>query len=166
MAVLNGMSCQSPLGIEGRTRIWVTAKFATRTPPTLGHSSIEASAIAVEAPICVKRRGVETKLVITSGVAKDASPDMSLVKLIAQAHEWFGEVAAGNAGSVRDVARRHGIDEGDVSRFLPLAFLAPDIVEATLSGKHPVGLTAQKLKRIGPLPMAWADQRKMVGFST
>jgi len=51
-----------------------------------------------------------------------------------------------------------------MSRFLPLAFLAPDIVEAILAGKHPIELTAEKLKRIGMLPFAWDDQRRLLGF--
>lgn len=38
---------------------------------------------------------------------------------------------------------------GDVSHFLPLAFLAPDIVESILAGRQPLELTAEQPKRVG-----------------
>ena len=47
---------------------------------------------------------------------------------------------------------------------LPLAFLAPDIVEAVLDGQHPVELTAVRLKRVR-LPLAWPEQRRVLGFT-
>ena len=57
------------------------------------------------------------------------------------------------------------MDEGDVSRFLPLAFLAPDIIEAILLGKQPIELTPEKLKRLRILPMSWEEQRIVLGFA-
>jgi hypothetical protein len=41
---------------------------------------------------------------------------------------------------------------------LPLAFLAPDIVEAILKGRQPIELTAARLMRIRDLPLSWAEQ--------
>jgi hypothetical protein len=84
--------------------------------------------------------------------------------LIADAHRWIDDLAAGRASSVRDLARRNGRDAGEVSRILPLAFLAPDIVEAILEGRQPIDLTLRKLKRIGILPCRWDDQRLRLGF--
>lgn len=74
------------------------------------------------------------------------------------------DLVTGNAGSIRDIALRASMDESDVSRFLPLAFLAPDIVEAIVAGKQPVDLTTERLKRIRSLPHAWKDQRRLLGF--
>ena len=64
-----------------------------------------------------------------------------------------------------DIAREVGLDDGEISRILPLAFLAPDIIAAILSGRQPVELTATRLKRLKPLPLLWADQRKILGFA-
>jgi hypothetical protein len=47
---------------------------------------------------------------------------------------------------------------------LPLAYLAPDITQAILEGRQPVDLTAFRLKRIGALPVSWAEQRRLLGF--
>jgi len=64
---------------------------------------------------------------------------------------------------VRDIARRANRDAGEVSRTLPLAFLAPDIVEAILEGRQPIELTPRQLIR-GILPCGWDDQHRRLGF--
>lgn len=56
------------------------------------------------------------------------------------------------------------MDEGDVSRFLPLAFLAPDIIEAITAGKQSIELTPEKLKRLRVLPKSWEEQHKLLEF--
>ena len=66
---------------------------------------------------------------------------------------------------MRDLARRSSVDQGDVSRILPLAFLAPDIVEAILNGEQPPELTAARLKRMRHLPSDWQQQRRHLGFA-
>ena len=48
---------------------------------------------------------------------------------------------------------------------IPLAFLAPDIVEAIIEGRQPVELTAARLKRMRHLPASWAEQRRFLGFA-
>ena len=46
----------------------------------------------------------------------------------------------------------------------PLAFLAPDIVEAIAAGRHPPELTAHRLIRTVDLPIAWAAQKQLLGL--
>ncbi len=111
----------------------------------------------------LRRRGVEGKIILLS----DAStPDVKLINLIADTQNWFGQLAKGKASTIREIAHHNHVDENDISRFLPLAFLAPDIVEAILVGKHPAELTADKLKRLKSLPFSWEEQRKILGFSS
>ena len=47
---------------------------------------------------------------------------------------------------------------------MPLAFLAPDIVAAILSGTQPVDLTAERLTKRVDLPLGWAAQEARWGF--
>lgn len=116
-------------------------------------------------PVHLRRRGVEAKLVIATEPGQSRLPDTRLVALLADAHRWVDDLAKGAESSVRGIATRYGRDPGEVSRTLPLAFLAPDIVEAILEGRQPVELTPRHLKRIGVLPIRWQDQRRRLGFS-
>jgi DNA invertase Pin-like site-specific DNA recombinase len=111
-------------------------------------------------PIRVKRRGVEAKLVMSAVGGRPPAADSNLIRTIAEAHRWLDDLAEGRATSLRDLARHNRRDVGEVSRSLPLAFLAPDVVEAILQGSQPVGLVSRRLKRIAALPARWHDQRR------
>jgi site-specific DNA recombinase len=74
------------------------------------------------------------------------------------------QLQSGAAATVVEIANAEALDDGEVSRVLPLAFLAPDIVEAILGGRQPLNLTARDLKRLKPLPSSWANQRQILGF--
>ena len=59
---------------------------------------------------------------------------------------------------------QQNVPASEISRLLPLAFLAPDIVEAIMAGRQPPELTARHLKRFDNLPLDWDHQRKALGF--
>ena len=105
------------------------------------------------------------KLVVTNGRDPLSVPDATLTKTLAQGLLWFSQLRDGDIQSVRDLAQHHGVNQGDVSRILPLGLLAPDIVEAILNGNQPTELTASRLKRMRNLPISWAEQRQILGFS-
>jgi hypothetical protein len=67
-----------------------------------------------------------------------STPDPKLMPLLADAHRWLDDLTTGRVGSIRELARRYGRDKGEVSRILPLAFLAPYIIAAILHGRQPV----------------------------
>ncbi len=119
----------------------------------------------LDLPVRFKRRGVEMKLVITDERERPPAPDPHLIAAVAQGRHWLAQIRSGEVESVRDLADSHGVNQGDVSRILPLGLLAPDIVEAILAGRQPVELTAKRLKRIRDLPVSWAEQRRALGFS-
>ncbi len=102
---------------------------------------------------------------MTDERASTTNPDARLIATVAQAHRWSEELRTGVVSTVGGLVARHGVDQGGVSRSLPLAFLAPDIVEAILQGRQPVELTAARLKRIR-LPLSWAEQRRLLGFES
>ena len=50
-----------------------------------------------------------------------------------------------------------------MTRVMPLAFLAPDIVQAIYEGRQPLGLKVKALSV--NLPLDWLEQRRTLGFS-
>jgi site-specific DNA recombinase len=116
----------------------------------------------LDVAFALRRRGVEAKLVMDNGAQPDRKPDMPLVGLIAKAHRWFDRLAAGEVGSMEELAACENADPADISRILPLAFLAPDLVEMIVTGKQPVDFTLMKLKRISQLPIRWEDKVQLI----
>ena len=132
--------------------------------PNKAHEHDEGD-FKLDISVSFKRRGIEMKLVVTGDQGPASIPDPKLISAIATGHGWFAQLKKGEARSVGDLVERHGVDQGDVSRLVPLAFLAPDIVEAILEGRQPVELTAARLKRMTNLPVSWAEQRRYLGFA-
>ncbi|MEQ8960178.1 MAG: hypothetical protein RLP02_20015, partial [Coleofasciculus sp. C2-GNP5-27] len=64
-----------------------------------------------------------------------------------------------------EIAKAEGISCRYVGHLLPLAFLAPDIVEAIFAGTQPADLTAQTLIKRTNLPLKWAEQRDLLSFN-
>ncbi|MAF96636.1 MAG: hypothetical protein CMM60_12905 [Rhodospirillaceae bacterium] len=120
---------------------------------------------SITVPLTLRRRGVEAKLIISGPGMEQRQPDPHLCYLIAQARNWFDQLASGEAASVRAIAQRENIYETEISRILPLAFLAPRIVEAIFDGRQPEELSLKGLKRLGPLPSDWEAQQKLLRIS-
>jgi site-specific DNA recombinase len=98
------------------------------------------------------------KLAIGNEPAVSVGPDPALVKLVARAHGWAGQLTAGRANSVREIATSEGVTESYVARLLRLGFLAPTIVDAILEGRQSVGLSAEQLMLREKVPLIWAEQ--------
>ncbi len=122
------------------------------------------NAVMISVPIALRRRGVEAKLVIADPGKTRGQTDPQLCRLVARARLGFNQLASGDVPNLRAMAKRDGLHESEISRILPLAFLAPDIVKAILDGRQPVELTAESLKRLPALPTDWDAQRRLLGF--
>ena len=65
----------------------------------------------------------------------------------------------------RFIAGREGVSRSYFTRLLRLSYLAPDITRAILDGRQPPDLTSEKLLEHSRLPLAWHDQRIVLGFA-
>ena len=88
-----------------------------------------------------------------------------LIRIIAKARNWYARLKSGDYQSINNIADLEKMDKGDVSRTLPLTFLAPSIVSAIIRGEHPIDMTADTLRRkTAHLPLDWSEQRQFLGF--
>jgi ABC-type nitrate/sulfonate/bicarbonate transport system substrate-binding protein len=83
----------------------------------------------------------------------------ALLKALVRSRQWVEDLIAGRASSLTAIAPRAGLSRRYVARLLPLAFLAPAIVEAAIAGQPPLGLTAEQLTRHIALPLDWDEQQ-------
>jgi hypothetical protein len=87
-------------------------------------------------------------------------PDPTLLKGLARACYWQSLLDTGQAHSLADIVRAESLDQADVTRWMRLTLLAPDLIEQLLAGQQPVWLTWRWLKQ-HRLPDDWAAQRRL-----
>lgn len=110
-----------------------------------------------------KRCGGEVHLVVSPNLELTTrQPRPSRIKAVVRAHDWHQKVLNGKAFDQRALARQAGLTERYVGKVFACAFLAPDIIEAILTGRQPRALTFEKLTR--NVPLIWAEQRVQFGF--
>ncbi|WP_439604253.1 recombinase family protein [Shinella sp.] len=119
--------------------------------------------IRIQVPIAIKRRGVETRMVLANGTAPAPQIDPALIHLLARAHTYLVKLTDGSGRNLTQIAADCQTELSEVSRILPLAFLAPQITAAIMSGRQPASLTAQRLLRLSDLPIRWDDQVSLIG---
>jgi hypothetical protein len=82
--------------------------------------------------------------------------DSALVKAVVRAHRWRHMLESGEYSSA-ELAKAEKVNDSYLSRILRLTLIAPDIIEAILSGRQPRTLQLDDLLK--PLPAAWERQR-------
>ncbi|MBL8578142.1 MAG: recombinase family protein [Mesorhizobium sp.] len=118
--------------------------------------------VNISVPMTLRRRGSEARLVLEAN-ATVRHVDQGLIKTMAKAHLLLRMLTDGSGRTIAQVAEASSMHGEDVSRILPLAFLAPRITDAILRGRQPVELTARSLMR-GDLPHSWSDQLQQLGI--
>ena len=143
-----------------KDRLVVSLNLAAITEPEAPHTPIPAT---FEIPFQRRQNGCAKPIIIAADNAPQQDPD--LIALVADARRWASELLEGRASSIQQITEREGLRSGSVSRILPLAWLAPDISTAILEGRQPPYLTAKTLRALPELPLDWAEQQRILGFT-
>jgi hypothetical protein len=118
--------------------------------------------VTVRVPISIRRRGGRKLVLAPDGTeVAEASlrrrVDSAMVKAIARAFRWREMLESGLYGTIAEISAAETINESYVGRVLRLTLLAPNIVEAILTGGQPPGLQLQSLMQ--RFPVEWPDQQ-------
>jgi hypothetical protein len=81
--------------------------------------------------------------------------------LTADGYRWLAMLESGEVKSIKELARREGVDDSYVSRMVNMTTLAPDIVAAILDETLPEEVTLLDLAAVTLL--VWEDQWGWVG---
>ena len=116
--------------------------------------------LTVTVPIRIKRRGLRTAVTLSDGGSLDNQPWDStptpLQLALARGQRWLAMLESGEAKSMKEIARREGVDDSYVSRMVNLTTLAPDIVAAILDETLPPEVTLFELS--AGTPLLWEEQ--------
>ncbi len=115
-------------------------------------------------PMQMKRRGVETRLVIPGEAIVPARTDPALLRMLARGYRWFGELASGKVSSTRQIAMREDLSDSYVRHVVPLGLLAPELVESICEGNPPASLSAERLKTVAGVPIDWDTQQEALAI--
>jgi amidohydrolase family protein len=113
-------------------------------------------------PLQMRCRGIETRLVLPGEAVLAPRTDTALLRALARGCQWFGELAAGTAVSTTQIAAREGVSDSYVRHMVPLALLAPSVVESICAGRQGVCLSAERLKTQAGLPIEWDAQQRLL----
>ena len=92
-------------------------------------------------------------------------PYARLVKLLIRAQRFHATLIGSPGLPFAALAKQEGVSPSYFTRLVRLSYLAPDITQAVLDGCQPPDLTADKLLAHSRLPLAWHEQRMLLGFA-
>jgi len=84
-----------------------------------------------------RRQGALILEAISGAAAPKPKVDQALVRALVLAKGWAAEIEAGRVASIAALANREQLCSHYTARLLPLAYLAPDIVECIAVGRQP-----------------------------
>jgi hypothetical protein len=116
--------------------------------------------VTVTVPFAIRKRGGRTLVVTPDGVTSAPAPrtrvDSTLLKALARGFRWRKLLETGHFATIQEIADAENINPSYVSRLLRMTLLAPEIVEAILTGTQPAELTRAKVMK--PFSMEWQRQ--------
>jgi site-specific DNA recombinase len=110
----------------------------------------------------LKRSGQMFKLIRQNGMPLTDAPNTALVRLVALAHRWWGELRKGNINA-KELAAKEGVTGSYLTRVVRLVFLSPKVTDAILTGACNAAVGSRVLTRIGAIElfsMSWAEQER------
>src|SRR6202047_3190453 len=131
--------------------------------PSQGVNDDEIELLSV--PVRLRRAGREIRMVINGTGSFAAKSDARLIKLLLRARRFNATLADSEGVPFATLAEREGVSRSYFTRLVRLSYLAPDITQAILDGRQPSDLTSEKLLEHSRLPLAWHDQRIVLGFA-
>jgi site-specific DNA recombinase len=119
---------------------------------------IDPSALQVEVPFALRRRGVEGKIIAGD---REPAPDKTLQCALAQAHAWTRDLLT--CKSLCQIATKARHSDSYIRTRAQLTVLSPTIQRAILDGRQPPDLSLEQIIR-KPIPLDWEVQARLYGF--
>lgn len=121
--------------------------------------------LMIERQAIMLRRGKALRLVIPAVSSNSCAQmhDEKLIALIAESRTIMAQIIESPDKSIPTLAAEQGRCRVRMMKVAKLACLDADIVTAIIEGRQPPKLTPGKLLA-ADLPLAWADQKRALGF--
>ncbi|MEM8632970.1 MAG: recombinase family protein [Pseudomonadota bacterium] len=118
---------------------------------------LNADGLNIEMAFQMRRRGVELKLFLGD---PPQEIDRTLAQNIIKARQYLSQIIAGK--TFGEIAEAEGVSKRRIQDVTNLALLAPESIEAIVSGENPSGLTTDYLIK-NRFPAVWSAQSAQFG---
>jgi hypothetical protein len=133
--------------------------MTTASPTAKNSTTNDGRTVTVHIPVTFRQRAGRKQILTPSGSAPwSPAPrtDTALLKATVRAHRWREILESGRYSSAAELAKAEKVNASYLSRILRLTLLAPEIVEAIVTGRQPSTLQLDDLLK--PLPAVWERQ--------
>jgi hypothetical protein len=122
------------------------------------HVRIAMKPSYAERPIEIPWKLAKTNAATVIEPTDQSKSDPKLLQAIVRAHAWLNELTSGRYDSIEALAKDVRLHPKIIRQQLRLAFLAPSITEAALTGEAASTLSLRSIPKL--LPISWTRQRK------
>ena len=144
------------LVVSGRRLLGALLGQEGTTNDERSNASEAETNFSLTVPLTYRRRGQQMKLAV-AGQEQPVAPNHSLVTAIVRAWDWADRLISGEVSTMAEICSEEGFSDTYVGQLLPLAFLAPQLVESILEGRHDMGLRADHLIRQLEIFGSWGE---------
>lgn len=124
--------------------------------------SNEPATIRVFVPLTFKKRNGRPKILPPANVealtARRQEPHV--LRAIGRAWGWRRKLERGEVSTLAEIANAEDLALSFVSRYIRLAYLAPDLLNTLVTERRPCPIPLEALASIASLP--WAEQKKSI----
>ncbi len=118
--------------------------------------------LTLEATAKLTRSGRAIRMVQQDGRLIKPTIDLTLVRQIAKARNWWQQLQQERGLTVTGIAENENVTQSYVTRILRLAFLSPDVLKSIMTGKQPVWVDVGALSTGTAISLDWDQQKRVL----
>ena len=118
----------------------------------------EPATIRVFIPLTFRKRNGRPKILPPDNIERQAErrQDPHVLRAIGRAWGWRRRLERGEVSTLAEIAEKENLHLSFVSRFIRLAYLSPDVLQAIVIDRRPCRISLESLAESAMLP--WAEQ--------
>lgn len=113
-------------------------------------------------PLNIRKRNGRPKILPPNEMTapQDRAQAPHLLRTVGRSLGWRRQLESGSASTVQDVAEAERLSVSYVARYLRLAYLSPEVLEAIILERRPIAIRVIDLVRVAARP--WVEQVEAV----